>query len=248
MNIAIQRLIFISIACLSLAYGNAARSDTLFSDTFNSGASSAWGNEVGNWTAAGGVYRAQNPSNFPNSYSFVTTSPNLTDFSVSVVVVSGRDGGVWLRANSAPTTIGVAGVLLIFLNDQLHNNALFWHDVGNQYGPELNQVTNLPLGNFLLRIDVIGNVYSAYINGSSTPATTYVSNNFTSGYVGLYDHDIFDGGLQAFDNFSLTAPNPVPLPGALPLFATGLGALGILGWRRKKKAVQIQKVAIDGSL
>ena len=28
----------------------------------------------------------------------------------------------------------------------------------------------------------------------------------------------------------------VPLPAALPLFATGLGALGLLGWRRKKTA------------
>jgi hypothetical protein len=28
----------------------------------------------------------------------------------------------------------------------------------------------------------------------------------------------------------------VPLPAALPLFATGLGALSLLGWRRKKKA------------
>jgi hypothetical protein len=27
-----------------------------------------------------------------------------------------------------------------------------------------------------------------------------------------------------------------PLPAALPLFATGLGALGLLGWRRKRKA------------
>jgi hypothetical protein len=29
---------------------------------------------------------------------------------------------------------------------------------------------------------------------------------------------------------------PVPLPAALPLFATGLGALGLLAWRRKRKA------------
>ena len=27
-----------------------------------------------------------------------------------------------------------------------------------------------------------------------------------------------------------------PLPATLPLFATGLGAIGLLGWRRKKKA------------
>ena len=36
------------------------------------------------------------------------------------------------------------------------------------------------------------------------------------------------------------APDPLlsatPLPAALPLFATGLGALGLLGWRRRRKA------------
>jgi hypothetical protein len=31
-------------------------------------------------------------------------------------------------------------------------------------------------------------------------------------------------------------PSNVPIPAALPLFATGLGALGLLGWRRKRKA------------
>jgi hypothetical protein len=30
-----------------------------------------------------------------------------------------------------------------------------------------------------------------------------------------------------------------PLPDALPLFATGLGALGLLGWRRKKTRVSL---------
>jgi hypothetical protein len=42
-----------------------------------------------------------------------------------------------------------------------------------------------------------------------------------------------------FDNIVFEAaasPATVPLPGALPLMATGLGALGVLGWRRKRKA------------
>jgi hypothetical protein len=31
-------------------------------------------------------------------------------------------------------------------------------------------------------------------------------------------------------------PAITPLPGAFPLFATGLGLLGLLGWRRKRQA------------
>jgi len=30
-------------------------------------------------------------------------------------------------------------------------------------------------------------------------------------------------------------PNVTPLPGTLPLFASGLGAMGLLGWRRKRR-------------
>ena len=37
-------------------------------------------------------------------------------------------------------------------------------------------------------------------------------------------------------SFDYAAIVPIPLPGTLPLFATGLGALGLLGWRRKKTA------------
>jgi hypothetical protein len=31
------------------------------------------------------------------------------------------------------------------------------------------------------------------------------------------------------------SPSVTPLPAALPLFATGIGAMGLLGWRRKRK-------------
>ena len=48
------------------------------------------------------------------------------------------------------------------------------------------------------------------------------------------------GNSANVDNICLntcTATLPeVPLPAALPLFATALGALGLLGWRRKRKA------------
>ena len=52
---------------------------------------------------------------------------------------------------------------------------------------------------------------------------------------GLNQGDLFtdtvDGVTDSGDvNFS------TPLPAALPLFATGIGAMGLFGWRRKRKA------------
>jgi hypothetical protein len=50
--------------------------------------------------------------------------------------------------------------------------------------------------------------------------------------------DIVGGGATAptFNAAFSLEGSAVPLPSALPLFATGLGALGLLGWRRKRKA------------
>ena len=39
----------------------------------------------------------------------------------------------------------------------------------------------------------------------------------------------------ALDDVTVTAVSATPLPAALPLFASGLGALGLFGWRRKRK-------------
>jgi hypothetical protein len=44
-----------------------------------------------------------------------------------------------------------------------------------------------------------------------------------------------DSGLIVLTGTGVAAATP--LPAALPLFATGLGALGLLGWCRKRKAL-----------
>jgi hypothetical protein len=76
--------------------------------------------------------------------------------------------------------------------------------------------------------------------GNSSPDVTccslymYYNTSVINGF-GLTDAaDSVTNNFDASDIFTL-APE-TPIPSALPLFATGLGALGLLGWRRKRKA------------
>jgi hypothetical protein len=49
--------------------------------------------------------------------------------------------------------------------------------------------------------------------------------------------DIVGGATPPTFNFAFSlSGDVVPLPATLPLFASGLGVLGLLGWRRKRKA------------
>jgi hypothetical protein len=61
--------------------------------------------------------------------------------------------------------------------------------------------------------------------------------NLALGLAGLSDHT--GSAFANSTNLTFTAIAETPLPAALPLFATGLGALGLLGWRRKKKAAAL---------
>jgi hypothetical protein len=80
---------------------------------------------------------------------------------------------------------------------------------------------------------------------------TLVGFDWDSNYSGLigdtwvYGSSSFDdgGGVGGITLLSETYPLEegfqTPLPAALPLFATGLGALGLLGWRRKRKGAAV---------
>ncbi len=75
------------------------------------------------------------------------------------------------------------------------------------------------------------------INGGALSVFTF-SDAIASTFLGINDITFAFGGGSA-NNFylnSATAVSAVPIPAALPLFGTGLAAMGFIGWRRKRKS------------
>ena len=67
--------------------------------------------------------------------------------------------------------------------------------------------------------------------------TMFSSTSSSPASAGLSDLPFTTGTVSGV-SVAFTPPvSSVPLPATLPLFATGLGALGLLGWRRKKKTI-----------
>ena len=60
---------------------------------------------------------------------------------------------------------------------------------------------------------------------------------FTTNFASVYGHG-FEAEVHVGSNGVQDGgfANPTPLPAALPLFVSGIGGLGLLGWRRKRKA------------
>jgi len=184
----------------------------LFTDSFDTNASPLWSNLRGNWFATNGVYDAANPQNVPPTFTGLPFM--LTNFTVDVDINQVADGGVWLRCD--PT--GTNGVLLVTgghgwgsgFRGGNAGRSLYWHVITPQNSsapPILNEAfnvfTNPGVQNVHLRVEVTGNHYAAFLNGSTNATTTLVETNlvYSSGGVGLYDFSE-----QTFDNFALQVP------------------------------------------
>ena len=86
----------------------------------------------------------------------------------------------------------------------------------------------------------VNSVFSSYALGAIGPTSGPSLRNlatFATGSGTFYLSSMGETTFCAASTVGSCSPvSAVPLPATLPLFATGLGALGLLGWRRKKAA------------
>lgn len=167
------------------------------------------------------------------------------DFTILFGVPSASGGNVTFALNPdgtiAASLVSLDGPIAGFGFDSVGSSALPLSNFSNA-------LTN-PVDNPNGFIDIYGFHHSGFLltNFFSDTSVNWTIGNpgdFSSVFQaiggGAADYDFFlfpgNGNQWAADAQSSLA---TPLPAALPLFATGLGALGLLGWRRKKKPVSL---------
>jgi hypothetical protein len=101
----------------------------------------------------------------------------------------------------------------------------------------------MDIGPFHLGGTEFGNVYGLADDGTTMYAvagTQVFSVNLSNASLTLL-FDYGGGVLGAANGTAFVNENTTstPLPAALPLFATGIGAMGFVGWRRKRRAQSV---------
>ena len=186
------------------------------------------------------------------TFSSVTGMVNITDPIPSLNF--GPDGGHGLAINmNISAAAGLSGIQSfntsflagVFLNGQEG-------DIGHTAPATLNFTSNYnftslsPLDD---QVFFIGDGLTG--TGSGSVQVFNVPSDATFLVLGITDANGYNGPPGAyFDNAgSFTAvfsiePTTTPLPSALPLLTTGLGAMGLFGWRRKRKARSRRRVRL----
>ena len=89
---------------------------------------------------------------------------------------------------------------------------------------------------------VVGNILHR-TSFSEDPWVTLLGGHCDSGCSGIlwgesnYNHPAYTALKNGAGGMRVYVTSEVPLPAAFPLLAAGLGAMGFMGWRKKRKAL-----------
>jgi hypothetical protein len=183
----------------TLFFHHPAPADLIFFDDFS--ADKGWGNQRGDWSIGGGVYRALSPNNLPPTYSSAPT-PVLTNFIVEMEVNNLSDGGIWLR--SSYINGKASGLLLVTGGQGGAYNGLYWHIFHDDLFSDAFGHVSIPGlqgTNRHLKIEAQGSTYKVYLDGGANPLTTLVDSNFYSGLVAVYGYS--PTLIQTLDNVQI---------------------------------------------
>jgi len=103
----------------------------------------------------------------------------------------------------------------------------YWGD--NRPGEEYSLFVTV---NGVLKDTIIDTVLAAGANPGTVVTIPGLTTDGAGNLTLLFTQGTSHEASPIFDNVTISE---TPIPAALPLFATGLGAFGLLGWRRKRK-------------
>ncbi len=159
---------------------------------------------------------------------------NLTQ--IDIAMANANDGSSTVKTATLTLFTNTGGALGPALGSWTVTNILNI----NGGGPTVLSVTGISG----VHLNAGGNYYLQASGSGDADESWYVNSIPLSGTLLILRSDetnpvLQEGTLGAFDIIGdITAASATPLPAALPLFAGGLGALGMLGWRRKKKSAR----------
>jgi hypothetical protein len=230
-------------AILAIGLTTVSASATTISDgTFNN---SDWSLTQFNTSGTANSSATQQTSGGnPGSYRSVTnnvTAPNGFIYSLSLYTAQSYTPAISGAISSVNFSIDYECLSPCFGQGQVFGLAIsqggnFYVDSFSQTNITtgwLNSGTQMIIASDLVQLNATGLVPGSHPNFSTSGSAItfgFVTENFSGG--STYS---ITAGYDNFEVGNLPTTGATPLPAALPLFATGIGGLGLLGWRRKRK-------------
>jgi hypothetical protein len=177
----------------------------------------------------------------PSTFAAVVGSAQTLNYNFGGGLTATFTGGVILTNEASQTTDysnvyatcnfcggpTLTNPLVVTFSQPIHN---FQIDILNAIAGNYEVYDNAGHTDFFSLATTGGSLQTVGFAATGTVVDIAYLNNPQSAYgAGNWDF--------AIDNVTFDQPlsSATPLPAALPLFATGLGAMGLLGWRRKRK-------------